>query len=75
MWIHCNYPETKKIVFSSDTDTYHVGMGLLEDVRMAVYDIYVKLSCHGKAEKHFHRSILDKALHSRPKFSRFAAFY
>ena len=33
------------LVFSPGTDTYLVGMGLLEDAHIADYNIYVKLSC------------------------------
>ena len=34
MWMHCKYSVgTRKLIFSPDTDTYHVGMGLLEDAQ------------------------------------------
>jgi len=29
--------QVRKFVLSPDTDTYHVGMGLLEDARMTEY--------------------------------------
>ena len=33
VWMHCNYSVgTHKLLFSPDTDTHHVGMGLLEDI-------------------------------------------
>ena len=65
VWIHCKYSiGSKKLVFSPDTDTYHVGMGLLEDARMSDYDIYVKLSRLGEAEKFLHLSVLNEALQS-----------
>ena len=65
VWIHCKYSiGSKKLVFSPDTDTYHVGMGLLEDARMSDYEIYVKLSRLGEAEKFLHLSVLNEALQS-----------
>ena len=34
VWMHCKYSVgTRKLIFSPDTDTYHVGMGLLEDAQ------------------------------------------
>jgi len=45
VWMHCKYSVgTRKLIFSPDTDTYHVGMGLLEDARISECDIYVQIN-------------------------------
>ena len=42
VWLHCKYSEgTHKLLFSPDTDTYHVRIGLLEDIRPCECDVYV----------------------------------
>ena len=45
VWMHCKYSvETHKLLFSPDTDTYRVGMGLLEDIRLCECDVYVQIN-------------------------------
>lgn len=70
VWLHCKYSAgCSKIVFSQDTDTYHIGMGLLTDCRLSELDIYVQLqwSHVSKATNRFvHLSALQEALINDP---------
>ena len=46
--LHCKYAVgTKKLVYSPDTDTYHIGMGLLHDSRLAECQIQVQINLAG----------------------------
>ena len=62
--LHCkNAAGSRKIIISPDTDTYHVGMGLLEDVRLSECDIYVQVSRLGDSvHRYLHLSGLYGAL-------------
>ena len=63
VWLHCKTSAgTKKIIYSPDTDTFHVGIGLLEDPRLSEYDIYVQLNKLGTTPKYIHLSSLQAAL-------------
>ena len=43
VWIHCKHSaETRKLIFSPDTDTYHIGMSVLNDTRICECDVYVQ---------------------------------
>ena len=70
VWLHCKYSAgCNKIVFSQDTDTYHIGMGLLTDCRLSELDIYVQLqwSHVSKATNRFvHLPALQEALINDP---------
>ena len=44
------------------TDTYHMSMGLMEDVHMVEYDIYEKPSYLGEAEKYSYQFMLNEEL-------------
>ena len=59
--IHCkNLAGTGKIIFSPDTDTYHIGMSALNDTRIPECDIYVQLNREGF--KYMHLSSLLNAV-------------
>lgn len=46
--MHCKHSAgTNKLVFSPDTDTYHVGMSMLGDCHLSKCDIYVQLNKEG----------------------------
>ena len=61
VWIHCkNSAGTRKIIFSPDTDTYHIGMSVLNDTRISECDIYVQLNREGS--KYMHLSSLPDAV-------------
>ena len=59
---------TKKIIYLPDTDTFHVGIGLLEDPRLSGHDIYVQLNKLGTNPKYIHLSLLQAALLSNPVY-------
>ena len=64
VWMHCKYSVgTHKLLFSPDTDTYHVGMGLLEDIQLCECDVYMQINRVCDADKYIHLSKLDEALH------------
>ena len=64
VWMHCKYSVgTHKLLFSPDTDTYHVGMGLLEDIRLCECDVYVQINRVCDPDKYIHLSKLGEALH------------
>jgi len=45
VWLHCKTSaDTKKIIYSPDTDTFHVAIGLLDDPRLSEYDISVQVN-------------------------------
>jgi len=65
VWLHCKYMYavgTKKLVYSPDTDTYHIGMGLLHDSRLAECQIQVQINSVGKADRYFNLTGLQGAL-------------
>jgi len=63
VWMHCKYSVgTRKLIFSPDTDTYHVGMGLLEDARISECDIYVQINRICDPDKFLHLSKVGGAL-------------
>ena len=63
VWLHCKYAVgTKKLVYSPDTDTYHIGMGLLHDCRLTECQIQVQINPVGKTEKYFDLTGLQGAL-------------
>ena len=42
IWLHCTHSfGTKKLVFSPDTDVFHIGMLLLRHTRLSEYEIIV----------------------------------
>ncbi len=63
VWLHCKYAVgTKKLIYSPDTDTYHVGMGLLQDSRLTECEIHVQINPLGKANKYINLTGLKSAL-------------
>jgi len=63
VWLHCKYAVgTKKLVYSPDTDTYHIGMGLLYDSRLAECQNQVQINLAGKAGRYFDLTGLQGAL-------------
>jgi len=61
VWIHCKHSAgTRKLIFSPDTDTYHIGMSVLNDTRICECDVYVQLNKDGS--KYIHLSSLPEAL-------------
>ena len=67
VWLHCKTSAgTKKIIYSPDTDTFHVGIGLLDDPRLSEYDIYVQVNKLGTSPKYIHITLLQAALLNDP---------
>ena len=67
VWLHCKTSAgTNKIIYSPDTDTFHVAIGLLDDPRLSEYDIYVQLNKLGSNPKYMHLTSLQAALLSDP---------
>ena len=67
VWLHCKTSAgTKKIIYSPDTDTFLVGIGLLDDPRLYEYDIYVQVNKLGTSPKYIHITSLQAALLNDP---------
>jgi len=67
VWLHCKTSAgTKKIIYSPDTDTLHVAIGLLDDPRLSEYDIYVQVNKLGSNPKYIHLTSLQAALLNDP---------
>ncbi len=60
IWLHCqNSYGTKKLLFSPDTDVYHIGLPLISSPQ----DVYVQLHSKGNDKKRFiHLNALIEAL-------------
>ena len=68
IWLHCqNSYGTKKLLFSPDTDIYHIGLPLIRTPQ----DVYVQLHSKSNDKKRFvHLNALIKALNRDPDLSQ-----
>ena len=68
IWLHCKHSTgSKKMLYSPDTDVYHIGLPLLEQTS----EIYIQL--HGRrkdSNRYLHVNKLVQALHSDPDLTQ-----